>query len=110
MNEQVTEYINNAPEDHKLIMQELRRLLHEAVPHVQESLKWSRPVFGTGKDFGYFLANKTYVTLGFNDAKKLDDPKGLLEGTGKDMRHIKIKKVADINAELLLGWFEVVAK
>ena len=110
MNEQVTQYINEAPEEHQQIMQELRKLLHEAVPHVQESFKWSRPVFSTHTSFAYLLANKTYVTLGFNDAKKLNDPKGLLEGTGKDMRHIKIKKAADIDRELILEWFRAAAK
>ncbi|CAN5222023.1 hypothetical protein BH09BAC1_BH09BAC1_02960 [soil metagenome] len=110
MNELVTQYINEAPEEHKQIMQEVRQLLHQAVPQVQESFKWSRPVFGTDKDFAYFKAAKSYVSLGFYDASKLNDPNGLLEGTGKAMRHIKIKKAADIDRELMLGWFKRIAE
>ncbi len=110
MNEQVTQYINEAPEEHKQIMHELRQLLHEAVSQVEESFKWSRPIFSTHTSFAYLLANKNHVNLGFNDASKLNDPKGLLEGTGKDMRHIKIKKVADIDRELMVEWFKAAAK
>jgi len=36
------------------------------------------------------------ANLGFNDGATLDDPKGLLEGTGNRIRHIKIRKTEDL--------------
>ncbi len=36
------------------------------------------------------------ANLGFNDGATLDDPKGLLEGTGNRIRHIKIRKPEDL--------------
>ena len=36
------------------------------------------------------------VNLGFNDGATLKDPFGILEGTGKRIRHIKIKTQADL--------------
>ncbi len=36
------------------------------------------------------------ANLGFNDGATLDDPKGILEGTGKRIRHIKIRKPEDL--------------
>jgi hypothetical protein len=36
------------------------------------------------------------VNLGFNQGAKLADPKGILEGRGKQIRHIKIRSKADL--------------
>src|SRR3982075_4550359 len=37
-----------------------------------------------------------HVNLGFNDGATLDDPKGILQGSGNQIRHIKIKRPEDI--------------
>lgn len=108
MHPQVTDYINTS-EKHKEILEALRQLLHHSVPGVTEEFKWGRPVFRSAKDFAYLKTAKAYVTLGFFQFDKLDDKKGLLEGTGKDMRHIKIKKVQEIDRELLSEWFKAAA-
>ena len=51
-------------------------------------------------------ANKNHVNLGFYKGfEKLNDPNGILEGTGKTMRHIKLKTVSDVDTELLSEWF-----
>jgi hypothetical protein len=36
------------------------------------------------------------VNLGFNQGATLADPKGILEGTGKQIRHIKIRSQSDL--------------
>ena len=37
-----------------------------------------------------------HVNLGFMRGADLSDPQGILEGTGKQMRHIKIKNIEDL--------------
>jgi len=37
-----------------------------------------------------------HVNLGFNDGASLDDPKGILQGSGNQIRHITIKTPEDI--------------
>lgn len=111
MNKQITEYIDNAPIEQKEIMGIIRSLIHQNVQNITEEFKWSRPVFRLKKDFAYLQANKNHVNLGFyGNFEKLSDPDGLLEGTGKIMRHIKLKKISDINSELLSEWFAILAK
>lgn len=106
MNNQVSEYIENAPLEQKEIMNILRHLIHQNIQDVVEDFKWNRPIFKTTKEFAYFLANKNYLTLGFTkNFEKLDDPNKILEGTGKTMRHIKLKKTSDIDIELIKKWF-----
>ena len=38
-----------------------------------------------------------HVNLGFNDGATLDDPKGILKGSGAHVRHITIKTPEDLN-------------
>jgi hypothetical protein len=37
-----------------------------------------------------------HINLGFNDGASLDDPKGILQGSGKLIRHITIKTAEDL--------------
>lgn len=41
--------------------------------------------------FGYVNAFNSHVNVGFFKGAYLADPAGLLEGTGKHMRHVKLK-------------------
>ena len=40
--------------------------------------------------FGYVNVFSAHVNVGFYNGATLDDPLGLLEGTGKRMRHVKV--------------------
>ena len=51
--------------------------------------------------FGYVNAFKSHVNVGFFNGAALDDPAGLLEGSGKRMRHVKLKPGAEPNAKAL---------
>lgn len=106
----MTAFINEAPEDQRNIMENIRQLIHESIMDVEEEFKWSRPIFRKVKNFAYLSTTKKYVTLGFFNFQNLEDPDKLLEGNGKDMRHIKIKRAADINKVLFKKWFKAAAK
>lgn len=41
--------------------------------------------------FGYVNAFKDHVNIGFYHGADLNDPSGLLEGSGKRMRHVKLR-------------------
>jgi len=41
--------------------------------------------------FGYVNVFKDHVNVGFFRGAEMADPKGLLEGTGKFMRHVKLR-------------------
>jgi hypothetical protein len=89
MNAEVSAYIAQAPDTHRHITESVRELVHRAVGNVREEFKWGRPVFTATKDFAHLKTAKAYATCGFMHANELHDPKGLLEGSGKAMRHIK---------------------
>lgn len=51
--------------------------------------------------FGYVGVFKAHMNVGFFRGADLPDPGGLLEGTGKHMRHVKIRPGVDVDAAAL---------
>ena len=56
--------------------------------------------------FSYVNAFKAHVNVGFFRGAELADPAGLLEGTGKYMRHVKLRPDDDIDAPALIKLIE----
>ena len=46
--------------------------------------------------FIHIAAYASWVNLGFNHGADLDDPGGLLRGTGRQVRHIRIAEAGDV--------------
>ena len=51
--------------------------------------------------FAYVNAFKAHVNVGFFRGAEIADPEGLLEGTGKFMRHAKLRPDRDVDAAAL---------
>ena len=56
--------------------------------------------------FAYVNAFKAHVNVGFFRGTEIADPKGLLEGTGKFMRHVKLSPERVVNAAALTNLIE----
>lgn len=56
--------------------------------------------------FAYVNAFKAHVNVGFFRGAEITDPDGLLEGTGKFMRHVKLRPECDVNARGLTKLIE----
>lgn len=46
--------------------------------------------------YAYIAPQRDYVNLGFYRGATLPDPDGLLEGTGKGLRHVKVRALAEV--------------
>ncbi|HEY1613584.1 MAG TPA: DUF1801 domain-containing protein [Rhizomicrobium sp.] len=57
--------------------------------------------------FGYVDAFSAHASVGFFHGAALDDPAGILEGTGKRMRHVKLKWAEPVNAAALQALIKV---
>ena len=51
--------------------------------------------------FAYVNVFRSHVNVGFFNRRALADPAGLLEGTGKHMRHVKLKPGSEVDAVAL---------
>jgi hypothetical protein len=96
------------------LARQLRRLVGKVMPNVVE-VPWPRmriASYGVGpkkmtEHFCYISTQKDDVNLGFYYGAELPDPDGLLEGTGKRLRHVKIREAAAIRSPALLKLLKI---
>jgi hypothetical protein len=89
----------------------LRELVREVVLDVTETVNpWGIPTFELNGPLCHVMVATKHVSFGFARGTSLDDPKGLLEGTGKNFRHVKLRKVDDLRREGLRGLIEEAAR
>lgn len=78
----------------------LRELVRGTVPKAQEVIYHSALCYGMSERRSslkvYISFHTSHVNLGFYRGAGLPDGDGLLEGDGKQMRHIKIKGPRDV--------------
>jgi hypothetical protein len=103
----VDESLKDHPAKLQALAQDLRRLVEKHVPEATESVNsWGIPTFSLAGSFAFFLIAKAHLSLGFALGTSLKDPHHLLEGTGKNLRHVKIRTPADLSkpglAELIM--------
>ena len=56
--------------------------------------------------FAYVNAFTAHVNVGFFRGAEIADPDGLLEGTGKLMRHVRLRSEHDVDARALMKLIE----
>lgn len=113
MHETVEELFPTTAPAVQAILAELRQVARESLPDATESVYHGALVYNpTAIRFDpivYLAPQSGYVNLGFYYGAGIPDPAGILEGSGKRMRHIKIRSVAAAqNAALIpmihAGW------
>jgi hypothetical protein len=75
---------------------------------VREVIHDGRPTACVGDAaFAYVDAFTAHVNVGFFFGAELDDPAGLLEGSGHRMRHVKVRPGADLPRSALAGLIDL---
>ncbi len=77
------------------IMVELRKVIRETAPRLREAMKYGMPSYLQNRMVCYIMPAKDHVTFGFYGGEDLPDPKGLLEGSGRSMRHVKVRTLGE---------------
>jgi hypothetical protein len=84
------------------IAQRLREIVVEVDPDTVEVVRLGdrAATYGVGpkkmsEGYVYVMPHQKWVNLGFYKGADLPDPAGLLEGTGKKLRHIKVRSMED---------------
>ena len=89
--ESVDDWLDRLPEEQQASLRWLRSLLLE-VPGLVETVKWAHPYYelnGVGL-FSLTWSSK-HVNLQLWRGAHLPNPHGVIEGTGKDARHVKVR-------------------
>ena len=86
------------------IAEALRNIILDSAPELRESVKWGNPTYEKKGKVFYLAATERYVNLGFFNGVGLADPTGRIEGTGKKMRHVKVRALEDIDRGQFESW------
>lgn len=90
----------------------LRELVLQVAPGVMEQVDYAAKLFAYGWKQTYkdticvIMPLRAAVNLGFPRGVDLPDPAGLLTGTGKRARHVRISSIQDVEAPALRALLE----
>jgi len=92
----INDYMHKAGEFEGVI-KSVRALMKKSVKGVEEYVNpWKIPSFDSNGPLCCVMVGKEHVTFAFMRGAALSDPEKLLEGTGKGVRHVKLRSVADV--------------
>jgi hypothetical protein len=87
---------------HRLVVRPWFERMRGCGADVRELLHDGCPVACVGEaPFAYVNAFKAHANVGFFHGAALADPASLLEGTGKRMRHVKLRPGKELDVEAL---------
>jgi hypothetical protein len=85
----------------KPIVATVRELMREWAPKADEKISYGMLVWSGNLIFAWIIPTKKDITFGFMQGAYFEDKYGLLQGTGKHARHVKLKKLEDVQKTIL---------
>jgi hypothetical protein len=90
-------YLKDQRRANQTVLRALRKLVKRVAPSLEEAVKYGNGCWVQGKyPIVYVYAAADHTQFGFIAGSKLADPKHLLEGSGKYVRHVKLHTTGDI--------------
>jgi hypothetical protein len=83
-------YLHKVPEGMREHVRALDALVRAADPALEAKLKWGNLTYQHEHTVCALVTHRDHVNLQLWNGASLRDPKGLLEGEGKGMRHVKL--------------------
>jgi hypothetical protein len=100
-------WMEEHPDELGAIAQRWFQVMRDCGGDVRELLHDGHPTACVGDAaFGYVNAFTAHVNVGFFRGAEIADPERLLEGTGKFMRHVKLRPGSDVDATALMTLIE----
>ena len=101
-------WLNEQPRELGAIARTWFLQMRECGEDVRELMHDGCPVACVGDaPFGYVNVFRAHVNVGFFTGAELNDPTGLLEGSGRRMRHVKVRPGDDFNVAALSALIDV---
>lgn len=88
--EQIQTFMERHPAEQRMLMEQLRHLILEAAPRIEECIKWKIPFYSCHGLLCYLNPQANGVVLGFCRGALLSNKQALLTGSGKEVRLLKI--------------------
>jgi hypothetical protein len=95
----IDRWLNRQPDELHFIASRWFARMRECGDDVRELMHDGCPVACVDDaPFGYVNIFRAHVNVGFFNGASLDDPAGVLVGTGKRMRHVKLMPFSELNS------------
>jgi len=92
------DYLEGQSVKNQEIIRALRKFVKRVEPGLREAVKWGNGCWiGRSGPVAYVHSDAGYVQFGFFNGSSLKNPKGLLEGKGRYVRHIKVHDPSGID-------------
>src|SRR5262245_5190675 len=92
------DYLEGQGSKNQEIIRALRKFVRRVEPELSEAVKWGNGCWiGRNGPVAYVYSDTGYVQFGFFNGSSLKDPKGLLQGKGRYVRHTKVRAPSDID-------------
>jgi len=92
------EYAKDQSPQNQATIRALRRFVKRVAPRLSEAVKWGNGCWvGSKGPVAYVYSAERYVQFGFFSGSSLKDPRGLLEGKGRYVRHTKVSAPSEID-------------
>src|SRR5262245_27091266 len=103
MPDEVHTFLKSYPPEVQKLVLGARELVLRLVPQAEEKVHrpWKTIAYGLRKKFCAISPYGSWVNLHFHEGASLPDPTGLLEGTGKSARHVRVASRADLTRRAL---------
>jgi len=108
MDAKVQQYLEKTPSPQKEICLKLREIILQVFPDITETMKSGAPAYADG--LFNTRVQKNQVNLGFAVAGLTKKQLALFEGSGKAVRRVKIRTLADIDEKKLVKLLKIVGK
>jgi hypothetical protein len=96
--ESFDDYLEAQNPENQAVIRALRRFVKRTEPGLREVVKWGNGCWvGANGPVAYVYAATGYVQFGFFRGSSLMDPRRLLEGKGKYVRHTKVSAPSQID-------------
>ena len=93
-----SDWKNDQSPKNKELITEVSKVISNVSPKLETIVKWGQGCWTEGKNHKVFIhCEPDHIQLGFYTGSMLEDPKNLLQGTGKFVKHVKIFSSEDIN-------------
>ena len=90
-------YLEKKDPELQKVAEAVRALLKKTVKGSSESVNpWKIPTLESNGPMCMLMVGKKHVTFGFLRGTSLPDPEKRLEGTGKNLRHVKLRTLEDV--------------
>jgi hypothetical protein len=107
----VDEFVaNKVHPEFRPVVAAIRKVMKESAPDAQEVISYGIPMYGLKRPLAWINPSKTGITFGFRQGASFADRYGLLRGTPKHARHMRMRNLGEVNEAALTYYIKQALK